>query len=71
MGNGLESRTDIQRDLEGLKEWADRNIINKSKYKITHLRWSNPRNSTGWGQWPRKQLHGKGSGGPSGQQVEH
>lgn len=71
MVNGLESRTDIQRDLDRLKEWADGNTFSKSKYKVTHLRWSNPCNSTGWRQWPGKQLHGKGSGGPSGQQVEH
>lgn len=64
-----ESRTALQRDLDRLKERADWNLFNKSKSCI----WDGVTqcNSTGWGQLSRKQLRGKGSGRPSGQQVEH
>lgn len=37
----LESRAAIQRDLDRLDTWADRDLSVKGKGKVLHLGWSN------------------------------
>lgn len=39
----------IQKDLDRLKKWAERNIMKFNKYKFLHLWRNNPRNEDVWG----------------------
>ncbi|GAB0209913.1 mitochondrial enolase superfamily member 1 [Grus japonensis] len=42
--NVLERRAIIQRDLDRLKKWSDRNLMkfSKDEYQVLHLGWNNP-----------------------------
>ena len=45
----LRGRTAIQRDIDKMEEWFNRNLMKvKGKRKVLHLRWKNPKPNTGW-----------------------